>query len=456
MLSKWRDLTFAAQQRTVVFLYKFFIHIYILGIGAAAMWNKKAREWKRGRTDLFEDLSLKIGKSDRIIWFHCASAGELEQGKPLIEQLKKDYPSHRILVSFFSPSGFEAAKKYKPADIICYLPADTKKNAERFVQMVRPELVVFVKYEYWYFHLSAIASRHIPLLMVSAIFRKGQVFFKGYGSFYRKILFLFRHIFVQDEASVELLKSNGIEFCSIGGDTRFDRVSEVAAQDVSLPVIENFVEGHQVIVAGSTWPDDEKLLRHAFSFSDYKMIIAPHEINEAHINSIQKLFPEALSYSKLAPLFAVHRLAGSENPLWENIENDHQVEVKKQLKAAKILIIDNTGMLSRLYRYATITYIGGGFNKSGIHNTLEAAVYGKPVLFGPHFQKFREARDLVSRGAAYSVSNEQELKEKLEAWTRNEEALEKAGNTAKNYVEENRGATKRIASFIQENRLLTS
>ena len=444
--------------RTVVFLYKLFIRIYVLAIGFAAIWNKKAREWKKGRKVLFEELSGKLGKNERIIWFHCASAGELEQGKPLIEKLKKDFPSHKILISFFSPSGMHAAKKYSHADIICYLPADTKRNAERFVKLVHPELVVFVKYEYWYFHLSAIAFRHIPLLLVSAIFRKEQVFFKGYGKFYRQMLFFFRHIFVQDEASMKILKAHGIDHCSIGGDTRFDRVSEIAAFPASLPAIEAFVEDQPVLAAGSTWPNDEKLLKAAFNSLPgcYKMIIAPHEINEAHISSIQKLYPEDITYSKLSAIFSTDRKKGHENSLWEALENEHRLEVKKLLGTTRILIIDNTGMLSRLYRYATITYIGGGFNKSGIHNTLEAAVYGKPVIFGPHYHKFREARDLVAGGAASSISDERQLQEKLELLTKQPEELERAGSFAKAYVEENRGATGRIAKFIQENRLLTS
>ncbi|MFL5740567.1 MAG: 3-deoxy-D-manno-octulosonic acid transferase [Flavisolibacter sp.] len=454
MLSQLIDLYFCRQAKQVVFLYRIFIRAYIFAILIAANWNKKAREWRRGRKNLFRDLEKKTG-SDKIIWMHCASAGELEQGKPLIEELTKQFPSHKILISFFSPSGYAAAVKYNKADIITYLPADTKTNARRFVQLIKPELVIFVKYEYWYEHLSQIALRNIPILLVSAIFRKGQPFFKPYGKFFRQILSLFRQIFVQDEESLTLLRSLHIQQGVISGDTRFDRVTEIAARFTPLPIIEHFVAEKQVIVAGSTWNEDEEHLSEALkNFPGFKIILAPHEINENHIRSIEKLFPNSLRYSKVELLFG--KTGSAAISLWEAIEKEHKETVQQKLADAKVLIIDNMGMLSRLYNYATITCVGGGFNKSGIHNTLEAAVYGKPVFFGPHYQKFREARGLIACGAAFSYERTTELTTKLQDLISGEDKLKWSSEAAKNYVEENRGATRKILQYIQENRLLTN
>jgi 3-deoxy-D-manno-octulosonic-acid transferase len=413
----------------VVILYTLFIRLYILGIRGAGLWNKKAREWTRGRKNLWQELRSKISKSDRVIWVHCASAGELEQGKPIIEELKNRFPSHKILVSVFSPSGFAVALKYGQADIVTYLPADTRRNAKLFLQAVHPDLVIFVKYEFWYHHLSAVAFRHIPILLVSAIFRKDQAFFSWYGKFYRRILFLFRQIFVQDLVSIEILKAHGILHCSLGGDTRFDRVKKIADESEALPLIEAFAGEEKIVVAGSTWHEDEQLFAGPDGYGSAKLILVPHEIDEAHLEKLRKLFPGSIRYSSL--LF----------------DPDQR---------ARVLVIDNIGMLSRLYRYATVAYIGGGFNKSGIHNTIEAAVYGKPVLFGPNYGKFREARDLVAEGGAWSVSSPAELTTKLNELLNDQERLEKAGKAAKNYVESNGGATGKIVRYIQENRLLTN
>jgi 3-deoxy-D-manno-octulosonic-acid transferase len=417
----------ATNWRNLVFFYRIFIALYSLGIRLASLWNKKAAEWLSGRKALFHDLRSKIPEGAKIIWMHCASAGEFEQGKPVIEALKKQYPHHKLLVSFFSPSGFSVGKKYKAADFITYLPLDTKSNAAEFLKIVNPELVIFIKYEYWYHHLKAVRSRNIPLLLVAAIFRKDQVFFKWYGGFYRKILFFFHHIFVQDQASLELLTASGINHCSIGGDTRFDRVKEIRENFSGLSRIEEFTGNHKIIVAGSTWPEDEKLLSQAIEKNPgSKLIIAPHEINEEHLASIEKLFPKATRYSKIQ----------------EAVTGD-------------VLIIDNFGMLSRLYQYATIAYIGGGFNKSGIHNTLEAAVYGKPVLFGPAYQKFKEARELIEKKGAFSFSTAEELSKIIASLLTDAGFLQRAGEASKNYVLENTGATGKLLQFIQANRLLT-
>lgn len=409
--------------------YNIFIALYRTIIAIFALGNKKARAWIEGRKNLFAELDQKLAPSDRIIWMHCASAGELEQGKPVLEQLKTQYPQYKLLVTFFSPSGYEVGKKYKAADLIAYLPLDTKANAVRFLDLVKPELAIFVKYEYWYHHLKTAAERHIPLLLVSAIFRKNQPFFKSYGDFYRSILGFYNRIFVQDSESQQLLESINISNCIVSGDTRFDRVAAIAANFSELALIKRFVQDDRILVAGSTWPDDEQLLAdfyHSYT-GKLKLIIAPHEINKAHIDHLFSLFPNAIAYSQLEQSF----------------------------KEASVLIIDNVGMLSRLYRYATLTYIGGGFNKSGIHNTLEAAVWGKPVLFGPNYQKFKEARDLVDRKAGFSISNAEELKRIATELLRDEVLLQQSSTIARSYVEENRGATQKIMDYIQANRLLT-
>jgi 3-deoxy-D-manno-octulosonic-acid transferase len=424
-----------------------------LGIRIASAWNPKAKEWITGRKNLFEELQNKIGPGDKIIWFHCASAGEFEQGKPVIEELKSVYPSHKILVSFFSPSGYNAARKYQHADIITYLPLDTNKNAKRFVELIKPELVVFVKYEYWFHHLSAVAFYNIPLIMVSAIFRKDQLFFKHYGRFYKRMLFLFRQIFVQDENSLELLRANNIHHCSLGGDTRFDRVKKIADHFSAVPLLKEFIGENQAIVAGSTWEGDEEILASCMKDHSVKIVIAPHEIKKDHILRLQNVFPGCVRYSELKELFSYAEVQSTS--IWNSINAQQQKDLQKKLAEARTLIIDGMGMLSRLYYYATITYVGGGF-KTGIHNTLEAVVYGKPVLFGPKYQKFKEARDLIADGAAFSINNAEELKIKMDHLLNDSEQLSKAGNAAKKYVEENVGATKKILQYIQENRLLTN
>ncbi len=422
--------TFAAKPlSTVVILYSFFIRLYVLAIRLTSLWNAKARAWVEGRKDWAQKLSQAISKDNRLIWVHCASAGELEQAKPLVEALKAAYPQYRVLLSFFSPSGYAAGKKWKGADLITYLPADTAGNAKKFVEIVRPELVVFVKYEYWYHHLTAIARKGIPLLLVSAIFRPSQPFFKWYGGFFRKILALYNQIFVQDEPSRDRLQTIGINNAIVAGDTRFDRVLRILQQPAELPYLQGFAGNGPLIVAGSTWPEDETLLAACLSKTEAKLVLAPHEMTAGHLASIRKLFPGAVFYSTL-----------SAPP-----EED-----------ARVLVIDSFGLLSKLYQYATITYIGGGFNKSGIHNTLEAAVYGKPVIFGPHYEKFKEARELVTSGAAISIHDEESLQKALDHFLNDGKLAATAGLDAGRYVAAGAGATQTIIHYIEEKRLLTN
>ena len=415
----------------MLFFYKLFILLYYFFIRIASLWNEKAKAWVKGRKEVFTSLQLLVGTSDQVIWMHCASAGELEQGKPILEDLKKLYPTHKYLITFFSPSGFLAGKKYSGADIISYLPLDTRENASRFVNIIKPQLVIFVKYDFWYYHLEAIHQHKIPLLLIASLFRKNQIFFRSYGALHRKMLGFFTQIFVQDEGSLALLHSIQIQNCSVSGDTRFDRVTSIKESFKEVPYIEKFIANQPVLVAGSTWPKDESFLSHVSLINErnLKLIIAPHEVNMGHINKLLDLFPTAITYSSLSE------------------EAD---------KTSDVLIIDNTGMLSRLYHYATITYIGGGFNKSGIHNTLEAAVWGKPVIFGPGYHKFKEAKELLNNKAAFSFSTVDELNGVINNLMKDKETMRKASFEAKQYVYINRGATDMIIKYIQENRLLTT
>lgn len=402
-----------------------------LGIRIASVKNAKAKAWIDGRRGVFSQLEKQIHPNDKVIWMHCASAGELEQGKSLAEALKAAYPGYKLLISFFSPSGYTAGRKYETADLVCYLPLDTEANAKQFLDRVHPSLVVFIKYEYWYYHLKAISERKIPLLLVSAIFRKEQAFFKWYGGFFRKLLGFFTSIFVQDGESVEKLASIGITTGIVVGDTRFDRVLKIREKSETLPLIENFTGNEPCFVAGSTWKEDEMMFTDLASRGLFKMIIAPHEINDGSIGRLKENFPGSVLYSALM--------------------HDPSCAAGK-----KTLIIDNYGMLSRLYRYATITYVGGGFNKSGIHNTLEAAAWGKPVIFGPNYKKFREARELVINGAGFAVAGKAEFEQVIKKLSSDLTERNKAGEAAKKFVEANAGATEAIMDHIHRNRLLTT
>lgn len=414
----------------LLFFYNIFIYLYKIAIKIAAISNHKAAEWIKGRKNLFENLKEKLDESSSYIWIHSASAGEFEQAKPVIEAIKKKYPLYKVVISFFSPSGYEAGKKYKHADIICYLPLDTASNAKEFVQLVNPILVIFVKYDYWYHHLKKINKNKIPLLLISSIYRENQPFFQFYGKLHKKMLHFFNWIFVQDETSLQLLQKIKISHASKSGDTRFDRVDTILDQKLSMPFLENFAGNKKIIVAGSSWPEDEQLLSEIMrdNVHDFKLILAPHEITSHHLKSILSNFTNAIKYS-------------------EARDND--------ISAYSTLIIDNVGMLSHLYSYSTITYIGGGFNKSGIHNTLEAAVWGKPVLFGPNYEKFKEARDLIAVGAAFSISTAAELKQTVHSLM-DENKLITTGKTAYQYIQTNKGATGFILNYIQEKRLLTN
>jgi 3-deoxy-D-manno-octulosonic-acid transferase len=405
------------------------VFIYTLVIRLASAWNAKAAQWLQGRKNVWKELEALSFTGSNTVWIHSSSAGEFEQAKPLIDALKKTYPSCKIIVSFFSPSGYSVAKNYKQADHITYLPVDTRTNAKRFVEIINPHLVIFVKYDFWYHYLNTVHSKKIPLLLISAVFRKEQSFFKWYGGFYRKMLQFFNAFFVQDKLSCEQLKNYGFENCFVSGDTRFDRVATIAENFSEVQNIKEFAGDSKVLVAGSTWPEDEQFIKGVVeNIQGLKLIIAPHEIHKQHIEQIQKQFPNSVLYS----------------------------EFKSHFSSQKVLIIDNVGMLSRLYKYATITYIGGGFTRDGIHNILEAAVYGKPVLFGPNYKKYREAEELIKKGGAFSVIKNEELKIKIEHLLHESPAYQNASKASSAYIIENKGATEKIMNYIQEKRLLTN
>jgi 3-deoxy-D-manno-octulosonic-acid transferase len=423
-----------------IIFYRLFLWLYTGGARLLSPFNRKARLWLRGRKGIFQSLEQLTGNGEaKIIWLHCASLGEFEQGRPLLENIRKRYPGYRVLLTFFSPSGYEVRKECRDADYICYLPMDSASGARQFISIVQPALVLWVKYEYWYFYLGEIKKNNIPLLLVSGIFRDDQPFFKWYGNLHRKMLSCFSFFFVQNNESKKLLGKLGFsENVTVSGDTRFDRVIEIAGQFQPIAAIAAFINQSPVIVAGSTWEEDEEELGHfANIHQDIKFIIAPHEIDEEHLKDIEKLFRHCIRYSNL--------VAANRDTITDGLQ-----------AAPNVLLIDNIGMLSSLYQYATITYVGGGFGDDGVHNVLEAAVFGKPVIFGPVYEKFREAVDLEACGGAFSIENALELEETLLFLLRSNDACSKAGEAAKDYVYSNKGATEKILELIQEKRLLTN
>lgn len=432
-------------------IYNLFLLLYKTGISLVSHWNPKARLWLEGRENILNTMqSLPRNKYDNCIWMHCSSLGEFEQGRPVLEAMRKIYPGTCIVLTFFSASGYEVRKNYKGADFILYLPHDSPRNARLFIDTIRPGLVLWVKYDYWYYFLTEIKKNNIPLLLISGNFFSKQSFFKWYGSHFRQILQCFTHLFVQTAESQALLNGIGLASnVSVSGDTRFDRVIEIAEQFEPLGIIEEFCSNHRVVVAGSTWEKDEEALDHfANNHTDIRFIIAPHEITTTHIRSIRKLFHRSVCYSDLKAKMADN----SRTPAAKISTADYKNNDATQ--GTNVLIIDNIGMLSRLYKYAEITYIGGGFGNDGIHNVLEAAVYGKPVVFGPVYEKFVEAKELINNGGAFSIKNALELEAVLINLLKNTNEISKASAASKQYVFAKRGATDVIANYIIQNNLL--
>ncbi len=407
-------------------LYNLFCRLYAGVIGLLG-FNAKARAWAVGRREQRPAFLKPWPAGERRIWVHCSSLGEFEQGRPLIERLRADYPNHKIVLTFFSPSGYEIQKNYAKADYVFYLPMDGRRNAAMFLDAVAPELAFFVKYEFWYHYLCGLHHRGIPAILVSAAFRREQVFFKPYGGFFRKLLGCFTLLFVQDEGSRALLAGIGLGSKTvIAGDTRYDRVADIEQNAKPIPEAAAFCTGSHILVAGSTWPDDEQALRKAWAAlpPDVKMIIAPHEIHEAHIDQVVRLFE-----AEGCVLFSAWK-AGRTNA------------------DARVMVIDNIGMLSSLYAYGTIAYVGGGFAKGGIHNILEPAVFGLPVVFGPVYGKFVEAVAMANRKLVFPIANEDELRTILTDLFGDEAALHNLNASIRSFMQHNIGATGRILQRV--------
>lgn len=408
-------------------IYTIGIYCYTLGIRLAALFgHEKARQMVAGWKEVPAAIH-RLAKGKTTVWFHAASLGEFEQARPVLERYRELHPDHQVLLTFFSPSGYEVRKNYPQADAVCYLPMDTPGNVRRFLDAAHPDKVFFVKYEFWYNYLHALRSRKVPTYLFSAIFRPGQYFFRWYGGWFCKQLGTsFRHLFVQNEESLQLLRHHGITHSSLAGDTRFDRVHQIALAAERDPVAEQFLAGHTgpVLVAGSTWPPDETLIakltgRH----KELKIVLAPHMIGEEHLQQIEKLFPSSQRYSKLK-----------------------EAEVPQGLQ---VLVIDNIGLLSKLYHYATVAYIGGGFG-AGIHNTLEAVAHGKPVLFGPNYGKFQEAHDLLACGGGWSHHDATTLEANIEPLLSDPAALAQASEACRRYMQQNLGSTDIILNTIEK------
>lgn len=404
-------------------IYNIGIRAYECGIAIASLWDSKARRWREGRRGLLEQMAERITRGEPIIWIHAASLGEFEQGRPIIERIKALRPDIRILLTFFSPSGYEIRKDYPGADYIFYLPSDRPENVRRFLDIVRPEAAIFIKYEFWLNYLGELRQRNIATYLVSAIFRPRSIFFRPWGGAWREALRGFRTLYVQDESSKALLEDIGLRNVVVAGDTRFDRVREIARQAKRIPIVERFRSTDDLFVAGSTWGEDERLLIDlANSNPTTRFIIAPHEMDDRRIERIiASIRGGCVRYTQVAP------------------ESD--------IRSAQVMILDTIGLLSSLYGYARWAYIGGGFGR-GIHNTLEAATFGLPLAFGPNYQKFREAREMVARGIATPVRSSCEL----EAWfTRlnNDGALHsKLADAARQYTSSNCGATELVTEAV--------
>jgi 3-deoxy-D-manno-octulosonic-acid transferase len=385
-------------------------------------FNSKASLWVKGRRNWKEKISGKINEDDKTVWIHCASLGEFEQGRPVIEAIKKQHPEYKIVLTFFSPSGYEVRKNYQQADLIIYLPSDTPANAADFIEIINPEFVIFVKYEFWNNYISELYRLDVPLYLISSIFRPGQHFFKWYGSFFRGMLKKFRLIFVQDSVSRDLLSGIGIENVIVAGDTRFDRVIQITGSAREIPQLDLFRGGEKMFLAGSSWKRDEEIIAQYINKypSKMKWVFAPHEIEKPNIERLEKLFKvKVVKFS----------------------------EFTEEKSDSRVLIIDNIGMLSSAYRDATIAAVGGGFGK-GIHNVLEPACWGIPVLFGPRHEKFMEAINLKGAGGAKSFTDFTEFEEILNLWLDNTEIYSRAASIAGKFVSENVGATALILQKI--------
>jgi len=405
--------------------YNLAVFIYHLGVRIAALTNTKAAKWVAGRKGVLDRIQKEVQTEDHPIWVHCASLGEFEQGRPVIERLKQQHPEIKILITFFSPSGYEVRKDYEYASYIYYLPPDSKRNARRFLELVKPRVAIFVKYEYWLHYLTALNDKNIPTYLISARLRADQIFFKGYGGLFRKALGNLTGIFLQDQASSELAQSIQLNNTRILGDTRYDRVAETVSNAQEMKGLSAFIDGAKVFIAGSTWPVDEEFILPFIGAASekFKYILAPHEVNEQHIKEIeQALSVPYVRYSEI---------------------NDGD------LKKARVLIIDNVGMLSNLYQYGDIAYVGGGFT-GALHNILEPAAFGMPILFGPKFSKFPEAAELIEAGGAFSIEDGIHFVSRM-AFLSDPFIVKIASEVSKKFIHERTGASDAIVGAMKLN-----
>lgn len=404
-------------------MYEIVISLYTLGVAVMSLFNDKVKKMWRGEREAFRVLRNSVDPGSRYVWFHAASLGEFEQGRPIMERLRREHPELKILLTFFSPSGYEVRKNYEGADIICYLPLDTYFNARRFLNLVHPEVAFFIKYEFWWNYLHILKRRNVPVYSVSSIFRPNQVFFRWYGRTYSNVLKCFTRFFVQNEVSRQLLAKLGITEVEITGDTRFDRVLQIKSQAKSLPIVEAFRQDYKVFVAGSSWPPDEDIFIKYFNGrDDWKLIIAPHVIGEDHLQQIlSKLKGKAVRYTGATP---------------------------ESVADAKILIIDCFGLLSSIYGYGHVSYVGGGFGV-GIHNVLEAAVWNIPVIFGPNNERFQEAQDLLASGGGRQIDGYQQLESLMNSYIADDSLRKADGDKAAQYVSSKAGATGKILSAVK-------
>ena len=403
-------------------MYNVFIYLYLLGVAIISRFNEKVRKMWRGEREAFSILKEKVDPEAKYVWFHAASLGEFEQGRPLMEQLRSEHPEYKILLTFFSPSGYEVRKNYEGADIITYLPIDTITNARRFLRLVHPVMAFFIKYEFWYNYLHILKHRNIPVYSVSSIFRPDQVFFKWYGRQYGRVLNCFTHFFVQNGISKELLAKIGLTNTTVVGDTRFDRVLQIKEAAKQLPVVEAFKQDYKVFVAGSSWPPDEEIFIKYFNeHKDWKLIIAPHVIAEDHLQQIEKL----LSGRKIVR---------------------YKDSAEADVKDAEVLIINCYGLLSSIYHYGDVAYVGGGFGV-GIHNLLEAAVWDVPVFFGPNNQKFQEAQALKKSGG-FEIHDYEEFARMMDRFAAEPDFLKEQGVKAGHFVKGQAGATQKVMASV--------
>ena len=406
------------------FFYNAFILVYWLGTRIGSWFSPKVKRWREGRRGQFRRMRAAAKGDVPVAWFHCASLGEFEQGRPVIEGFRETFPKYRILLTFFSPSGYEIRKNYEKADHVFYLPLDTPLQVKWFFDIWDPKVAVFVKYEFWFNYLDALYRKGIPSLVISAIFWPEQHFFKPYGGWFRRQLKKFSHIFVQNPESLELLQKAGINQASVSGDTRFDRVAAIAGNPLDFPLLKSFAENSQIIVAGSTWPGDEELLLPLVCNGEVKLkyIIAPHEISADHIADLKSRIGNGVE------IFS--EIRGGVNP------------------ATRVLIIDQIGLLSSLYQFGSMAYIGGGFGR-GIHNVLEAVTFGLPVFFGPRYQVFAEAVELKQLGGAFPVTNAAQLLDIVKGFLNEPQNLQQASMVCRKYIDDKKGATRVILDYLK-------